>query len=372
MIRNTGRKHRAASFARRLSALALLGALAVPCAQAAGAHEIDGSGSPGFDAAGTVDRKVVHRLNPQVFLVQPWAHQGGPAVRTQPPAGSTGSVSPAIAYHAPNPVMPTVKVYVAWYGNWNCNVQSNPSTMKSCSPASDTAAGQQIIRDALYGLSTSNPYSAITNGALGPYSSTYNGSVSAVSSSSIVEFSDGYRYGQNLRDSSIAQIVSDMMTWYGNADPNGVYLVLTSSDVRETSGFCTQYCGWHTYGRTGNGTAIKYGFVGNAQQCPSACTAQPSASPNGNVGVDGMVSVIAHELEEAVSDPRLNAWYNANGAENGDMCAWTFGSHQYQVNGAWANVTLATAAGGLRSFLVQRALAPSNSGCYIDATNRYQ
>ena len=66
-----------------------------------------------------------------------------------------------------------------------------------------------------------------------------------------------------------------------------------------------------------------------------------------------MVSVIAHELEEATTDPDLNAWYDGGGAENADKCAWTFGQSQYQVlpNGAWANMHL-----GARDYLIQRNL----------------
>jgi hypothetical protein len=45
-------------------------------------------------------------------------------------------------------------------------------------------------------------------------------------------------------------------------DTNGVYFVLTSADVNETSGFRTQYCGWHARG-TIAGSDIKYAFIGN-------------------------------------------------------------------------------------------------------------
>jgi hypothetical protein len=45
--------------------------------------------------------------------------------------------------------------------------------------------------------------------------------------------------------------------------------------------------------------------------------------------VDAAVSVIAHELAEAASDPQLNAWYDANGEENADKCAWNFLNRVY-------------------------------------------
>ena len=33
-------------------------------------------------------------------------------------------------------------------------------------------------------------------------------------------------------------------------------------------------------------------------------------------GVDGMISIMGHEIAETISDPELNAWLDASGAEN--------------------------------------------------------
>lgn len=41
--------------------------------------------------------------------------------------------------------------------------------------------------------------------------------------------------------------------------------------------------------------------------------------PNGNDGADGMVSVIAHELAETVSDPVSGWWRDSDGEENADV-----------------------------------------------------
>jgi hypothetical protein len=32
-------------------------------------------------------------------------------------------------------------------------------------------------------------------------------------------------------------------------------------------------------------------------------------SPNGNAAIDAVVSTVAHELAESVTDPNLNGWY---------------------------------------------------------------
>lgn len=138
-------------------------------------------------------------------------------------------------------------------------------------------------------------------------------------------------------------------------NPNAVYFVLTTADVTASSGFCTQYCGWHTHA-TIAGTDTKYFFIGNPDRCPSSCAAQ-TTSPNGNAGADGMASIIAHELEEAASDPDLNAWYDRRGYENADKCAWTFGTEYAAGNGSRANMKL-----GTRDYLIQQNWVNASGG----------
>jgi hypothetical protein len=85
-------------------------------------------------------------------------------------------------------------------------------------------------------------------------------------------------------------------------------------------------------------------------------------SPNGNPGVDGMVSLIAHEISEAVTDPDSTAWFDARHAENADKCAWSYGHHQYKLpNGSWANMgwDFLDGTGAVmyhRDYLIQRNL----------------
>ena len=70
-----------------------------------------------------------------------------------------------------------------------------------------------------------------------------------------------------------------------------------------------------------------------------------------------MASILAHELEETVTDPLGTAWYDSQGAENGDKCAWTFGSptpanqsingHDYYLQREWSNASSACVLAGL-------------------------
>jgi hypothetical protein len=181
-----------------------------------------------------------------------------------------------------------------------------------------------------------------------------------VSLSNAVQYSgsvtDSYSKGTALTDANIQSVVSSAITSGAlPKDTNAVYFVLTSADVNATSGFCTQYCGWHNHG-TIAGSDIKFSFVGNPDRCPAAC-AEQSTSPNGNAGADGMASIIAHELEEAATDPDLNAWFDSRGYENADKCAWTFGTTYNAAGGGKANMTL-----GSRDFLIQQNWVNASGG----------
>jgi hypothetical protein len=243
-----------------------------------------------------------------------------------------GQAKPAsgngITYHGGPVMLGTTNVYYIWYGNWSGNTATSILTDEA----------QSVGGTAWNNINTTY----------------YNGSNTHVSNAVHYAGSttDNYSRGTSLSDSAIGGVVSDAIT-SGRLpkDTNGVYFVLTSADVTASSGFCTQYCGWHTHG-TISGSDIKYSFVGNADRCLSSCAAQ-STSPNGNAGADGL----AHELVEAVSDPDLNAWYDNRGYENADKCAWTFGTTYTVSNGSKANVRW-----GTRDYLIQRNWVNANGG----------
>ena len=250
--------------------------------------------------------------------------QGKPV---RPGGGSNG-----ISYHGGPLILGGTNVYYIWYGNWSGN------------------SATTILTDLASGIGGS-PYFNINT-------TYYDGANNHVSNSVIYAGStnDAYSRGTSLSDAAIQGVVSDAIT-SGRVpkSTNAVYFVLTSSDVTASSGFCTQYCGWHTHG-TIAGADIKYAFVGNPDRCPSACEEQ-TVGPSGNAGADGMASIIAHELEEAVTDPDLNAWYDTRGQENADKCAWTFGTTAMAPNGSLYNMTL-----GIRKFLIQQNWVNASGG----------
>jgi hypothetical protein len=241
-----------------------------------------------------------------------------------------------INYHN-GPVMRNgVNIYYIWYGNW----------------AQDPTANA-ILTDFAINVGGS-PYFNINT--------TYGDTVGNVPNTPqtikyISSMADAGSLGTSLSDANIWTLVSNALNSATfPVDPNGVYFVLTAPFVGETSGFLTQYCGWHTVHSYGpSSIPIKYSFVGNPAANMSACAPQ-TVGPNGDAKADAMASVLAHELEEAATDPELNAWYDSNGDENADKCAWTFGT-TYTANGAQANMKI-----GLRDYLIQRNWVNASGG----------
>jgi hypothetical protein len=248
-----------------------------------------------------------------------------------------------INYHG-GPIMPgTVHIYFIWYGNWT----NGPKK-------SDSQTTVNLI-DILYGASGGlggSPYAKI-NSTYGDPTHQVSGNFSLTRSTV-----DNYSKGKSLSDTGTNSVLAVVTRAISNGslpkDTNGIYFVLTSSDVNETSGFCSIYCGWHDH-RTILGSDIKYAFVGNPDRCSgTTCERQRTASPNGDTGADGMASIMAHETEEAISDPDLNAWWQtSSGFENADLCAWkwgpvhgtlgngaynqTFGTHNWLIQMNWEN-----------------------------------
>ncbi|KAK8324487.1 hypothetical protein V6Z12_A12G302100 [Gossypium hirsutum] len=123
---------------------------------------------------------------------------------------------------------------------------------------------------------------------------------------------------------------------------SGLYLLLTSDDVY-VEDFCGQVCGFHYFTFPSIvGYTLPYAWVGNsAKLCPGVCAypfavpqympgLKPLKSPNGDVGVDGMISVIGHEVAELATNPLVNAWYAGQDpvapVEIADLCEGIYGT----------------------------------------------
>ena len=138
-----------------------------------------------------------------------------------------------------------------------------------------------------------------------------------------------------VSDSAIQQMIANGFT-SGKLqyDPSTVYAVFSAGKVNlggnfgNCSGTQFQYCAYHGY-FTYNGQAVLYAAMPyNAAYTNSGCTAFAAGGPaNGDPGADAEVNTLAHEIEEANTDPRSERVVDHfDGSENADKCAWTFGT----------------------------------------------
>lgn len=77
----------------------------------------------------------------------------------------------------------------------------------------------------------------------------------------------------------------------------------------------------------------------NRATCGSESNFNKIQSPNSNAAADVEISPLSHEISEAITDPNLDAWFDAIGFENGDECAYIYGPHG-GVSGQFFNQTI--------------------------------
>src|SRR5882757_10981220 len=130
-----------------------------------------------------------------------------------------------INYHGGPVIKGTMKAYFIWYGNWT----NGPH-------ASDSQTTVNLL-GSLFGSSGLNGSSYFR------INTTYGDNSGNVSGYFFIDTAttENYSQGTGLTDSRVQSVVSSAIT-SGRLpkDTNALYFVLTSSDVRETSGFCTQ------------------------------------------------------------------------------------------------------------------------------------
>ena len=166
--------------------------------------------------------------------------------------------------------------------------------------------------------------------------------------------------GDCISDAAIQAEVSKVMAsqgWTGGL--THMFFVFTSygeGSCMTTVAECafTLYCAYHGYYTNASGQAVIYASMPYAGTDPSGCGAP--TSPNSDADADSTINVTSHEHMEAVTDPELNAWYDTNGNEIGDKCAWNFGTLGYD-NG------LANQSWNGHYYIVQQEWDNAQSGC---------
>jgi phosphate-induced protein 1 len=253
-------------------------------------------------------------------------------VATDPlPPGRTKN---RIEYHNGQLQLGTQDLYLVLYGSWG-----NP----------DTSSNVNILSDVV--MHCPRPYTDIFQAYTDYAGRAPNGCF--IVSLPIV---DAYSHGTTLSDADVVDVVRQQLDAGAlPEDPVGIYVVVTSADVAESSGFGTSYCAWHSR-FLHQGIPLHLGFIGWPERAPAAC-APNGVGPNGTVGADAAVSHLWGILSGYLTDPEFNGWYDKLGLEMADKCVWTFGTTYAAANGAKANVHF-----GTRDFLLQQLWVPGKNG----------
>ncbi|XP_042507382.1 protein EXORDIUM-like 5 [Macadamia integrifolia] len=279
-----------------------------------------------------------------------------------------------LRYHMGPVLSSPINIYLIWYGLW-------------------TPPQKLLIKDFLLSISASHraaPSPSVSDwwSTVTLYTDQTNSNISR--SVAIAREYDDLRYsiGKNLTRLGIQQVINNAVKSapFQVDHKNGIYLVLSSSDVT-VQDFCRAACGFHYFTFPSIvGHTLPYAWVGNSEkQCPGMCAypfAVPSymggggpgamSPPNGDVALDGMISVIAHELAELSSNPLINAWYAGEDPtapqEIGDLCEGYYGSgagggYMGQVMKDRAGKTYNLHGRGGRKFLVQWVWSPVLQAC---------
>lgn len=149
---------------------------------------------------------------------------------------------------------------------------------------------------------------------------------------------------------STSAILAEVCTIIGaNAKTNGYYPVYVDTKRGNTG-----YCAWHSWGVCGS-TNVQFGFFFNLDG-DAGCDPQDTETAHSQ-GLSALANVSGHELSEMVTDPRGSAWFDRQGAENADKCAWTFGAGAlvftsnntiWKIQGNWSNAAYNLSQGYVR------------------------
>jgi hypothetical protein len=115
--------------------------------------------------------------------------------------------------------------------------------------------------------------------------------------------------------------------------------------------FVSYLCAYHSsFTDSSTNQTVLYANMPYANYSSSACgTGQ---DPYGDADAQSTLNVTSHEANETITDALGNAWFDRAGYENGDKCAWKFGTvsgpsgaeynqtingHNYYLQGEYSN-----------------------------------
>lgn len=242
-----------------------------------------------------------------------------------------------------------------------------PSTLQDGTPTSVSATYISLISRYFGDIGGSGLYNTAMqysdSGGSIVNSSTLGGVWVDTSAYPASDCQDSSTPGDCMSDTQFQNEVAKAMQVNGwNGGLNSLFYVFTSAgegscaDTSSSACAFTQYCAYHSYFQTNAGQNVIYANMPYTGTALNGCGVNDS--PNNDISADSTINVLSHEQMEAVTDPLLNAWYDALGNEIGDKCAWTFGTINLDGN-------LANAQWRNDFYLVQQEWSNADSNCVI-------
>ena len=271
----------------------------------------------------------------------PLLYHGGPVLNTAPEGGQL-TVTPIFWAPSGYTFTSSYRDVITGYLN-NVAADSGKVTNVFASTTQYTdGSGNHINYNIVAGtpITDATPYPGGCSPDSGPIYSDFSGY------STCVDNSDLSAEAQN--------VVSNLGLPSGSAHmylvflPQGVESCFTSSNAA-SGGTCTlnndnnaqSYCAYHS----SLSDLIYASQPFPVYESPTGFTCSPEfgpgiQAPNGDVDADVEISPLSHEMNEAITDPFGSAWYDNTGNENGDDCAYIYGSGFGGAVGAQYNQTV--------------------------------
>ncbi|CAO3626629.1 unnamed protein product [Cunninghamella blakesleeana] len=246
-----------------------------------------------------------------------------------------------------------INAYVIFYGDWT-----------SSNAATDQKTFLNFIDDV---------YSTSWFSILDQY--TNEGSTLTRSLNLAAALTDSGSQGLTLSDRDahkkivVQAVQSGYLSESNQLDSNGIYIIVGGPNVDDAE-FCNRNCGYNSYS-----DLFQYIFIGYSGKCPDKCVPvmNKDVSPNNSPFIDAAITLLSHELQDIITDPRMDAWIihpNNDGNTNielGDFCSggdtteqtW-FGNMQKTSNGASYNI-----ATDNNKYLVQSVFSKKSNACLV-------
>jgi Ricin-type beta-trefoil lectin domain len=224
-----------------------------------------------------------------------------------------------LLYHG-GPVQGDPEVYLLFWGSWwnsGCtNTQGNGG------------ADETYLYDYYHGMGSSADNVSPIASQYGDSSGTHPTFPTAAGQAFITWNADCTDPPQSASDAQLAAEAASYASYLRSAgypiDNNTQIVVISPSGTNPGGGFGSQYCAYHNWTQMSDGTFLSWTNLPYIPDAGGNCGANIIQN-----GFDGWSIVGGHEYMESTTDPFVNspspgsAWYDDQGYEIGDKCAWT-------------------------------------------------